>query len=241
MRNKSFKFKQFAVYHDKCAMKVGTDGVLLGAWSGVDNAINVLDVGTGTALISLMLAQRNRSVSITAIEIDKQATEQAIENVENSIFSDNINVIHTSFQDFAENHTDEKYDLIVSNPPFFVNSLQSPNNSRSYARHADSLTLKELLSLSSKVISTQGRLCFIYPYNEIADIKSVIMNEGWCIERQTNVYTKPESTLPKRQMYQLVMNSNINNAISENLIIEVERHQYSEEYIALTKDFYLRM
>lgn len=241
MKNSSFRFKQFTVYHDKCAMKVGTDGVLLGAWTNAGtSAIRILDVGTGTGLIALMLAQKNNCADITAIEIDDKASMQAKDNVSLSPFSDKIDVVATSFQEFVKN-TSTKFDLIVSNPPFFVNSLLPPNHSRSHARHADTLSLQELLHCCHNIIKPQGSISFIYPYEEILDIDQLIIDEGWHIKRQTDVYSKPDSALPKRLLLELTNTKPIEEPIKNKLVIEIDRHQYSHEYIALTKDFYLKM
>lgn len=240
MKNKSFKFKQFEVFHDKCAMKVGTDGVLLGAWAQVDNCESILDVGTGTGLISLMLSQRNNAAYITAIEIDELASVQATENVKRSSFADKINVQHTSYQNFAHNNS-FKYDAIVSNPPFFINSLQPVNMSRSNARHTDSLSLSDLLSLSKLVLNDNGHLSFIYPSDEILDIEEFITAQGWHIHRRTEVYSKSDSDKPKRVLFELGLTASDDELIQDSLVIEIDRHVYSEEYVNLTKSFYLKM
>ncbi|MDR1381793.1 MAG: methyltransferase, partial [Tannerella sp.] len=126
-----FQFRQFSVRHDRCAMKVGTDGVLLGAWVSVgDGTLSVLDIGTGTGLIAMMIAQRNAAAAVDAIDIDREACEQASENIENSPFKGRISVIHQSFPEYA---TAKKYGLIVSNPPFFARSLKSPDGKRNMA------------------------------------------------------------------------------------------------------------
>ena len=154
MSNPFFQFKQFTIRHDKCAMKVGTDGVLLGAWAGTESCSRILDVGTGTGLIALMLAQRSKAV-VDAIDIDADACLQAQENAESSLFAGRINVFHSDLADFAQAST-HLYGLIVSNPPYFVDSLKCPNLQRNTARHTDTLTLEDLLQYSRKVGTRQN-------------------------------------------------------------------------------------
>lgn len=136
MPKSSFKFKQFTIFHDKCAMKVGTDGVLLGAWAPADKAKRILDVGTGTGLIALQLAQRNPHARITAIEIDAAAAGQATENVSHSPWADRVEVICHDFRDYQP---ENRFDLIVSNPPYFIDALKCPDEQRCTARHAGNL------------------------------------------------------------------------------------------------------
>lgn len=233
--NPYFEFQHFTIYHDKCAMKVGTDGVLLGAWADVANATSALDIGTGTGLIALMLAQRNRLMTIDAIDIDIEATVQATENIERTYFSSQIKVSHTSLQNLI---TDKKYDLIVSNPPFFVDSLESPDIQRTLARHTKSLSAIELIDSASRLISNVGRLCLIYPFEYKDDLLRVGKEYNLYTTRITNVYPTLKSN-PKRILIEL---SKIQKTISENdLIIEYERHQYSPEFSQLVKEFYLKL
>ncbi len=240
MGNKSFRFKQFEVFHDRCAMKVGTDGVLLGAWSEISDQSQILDIGTGTGLISLMLSQRAPNANIVAIEIDLDAAEQATENVSNSPFHKNIEVLNISFQQFASS-TKCIFDAIVCNPPFFVNSLHSPINSRTNARHADSLSLSDILFHSKQIISKHGKLFFIYPFEELANIDDIITQNGWYIYRQTNVYSKIEAQKPIRVLYELGDKMPTSGMIIDSLVIEKERHIYTSQYIELTKEYYLNM
>ncbi|MDO5664063.1 MAG: methyltransferase [Bacteroidia bacterium] len=236
MANKFFKFKQFTVFHDKCAMKVGTDGVLLGAWTNIDNCQSILDVGTGSGLIALMAAQRNNFAKITAIEIDTDAAVQARENVENSPFKDRITIFSTSFQDFASSYA-EKFDLIVSNPPFFANSLPSADLKRTDARHTGSLTLNELFELSKRLLNNTGVLSLIYPFSERENIISVAEKEKLYLSRETVVYPTVSSS-SKRILLEFSVNKPENIFINQ-LVIETNRHIYSPEFGELTKDFYL--
>ncbi|MFM2293328.1 MAG: hypothetical protein RIS29_3141, partial [Bacteroidota bacterium] len=154
MANPFFRFKQFTVFHDRCAMKVGIDGVLLGCWTNVADTSMVLDIGTGTGLIALMIAQRT-DAHIDAIDIDEGAFEQAMINVQASPWSSRLNVVLSSLQDFV---SDKKYDLIVSNPPYFINSLKNPDEQRTTARHTDSLTHEELIDQCIPKLTEGGRI-----------------------------------------------------------------------------------
>lgn len=234
MPNPYFKFKQFTIHHDRCAMKVGTDGVLLGAWTNVQNIKSVLDVGTGSGLIALMLAQRNKDMLINAIDIDSDAVEQARENAMKSPFSSQIRCFNTSLQNYAQN-CNRKYDLIVSNPPYFEQSLKSPEANRSMARHTDNLSVDELIRLSSELLSPDGRLSVIYPF----EYKDYLLEQDYLFAtRVTNVYPVPGS-LPKRVLAEL---SKQKTSLTENdLLIEKQRHVYSDEFISLAKDYYLKL
>ncbi|MFV0535971.1 MAG: tRNA1(Val) (adenine(37)-N6)-methyltransferase [Dysgonomonas sp.] len=234
MPNPYFKFKQFIIYHDRCAMKVGTDGVLLGAWTNAQNIKNTLDVGTGSGLIALMLAQQNRDMHIDAIDIDNNAVEQAKENVMRSPFSTRIKCFNGSLQEYALS-CGQRYDLIVSNPPYFEQSLKPPKENRSIARHTDSLPIDDLVKLSSELLSHNGRLSIIYPF----EYKNFLLEQdSLFVTRVTNVYPVPDS-LPKRVLVEL---SKQKSSLEENdLLIEKERHVYSEEFISLAKDYYLKL
>lgn len=241
MRNKSFRFKQFEVFHDKCAMKVGTDGVLLGAWARVDNCKTILDVGSGTGLIALMLAQRNSVTDIMAIEIDEVASIQASENIARSPFANRVEVRHISFLDFADTAS-VKFDAIVTNPPYFINSLLPDNMSRSSARHTNSLSLTDLLSLSSGLLSKGGRLSFIYPYDEISDIERFVVDSNWYVYRRMDVFSTPSAEVPKRLLFEVGLDMpDAGVAEYDSMVIEVDRHVYSDKYVELTREFYLKM
>lgn len=218
-------------------MKVGTDGVLLGIWTDTENAHSALDIGTGSGLIALMLAQRNSRLSIHAIDIDIDAIKQTKENILRSPFSAQITSEQISLDEFAKN-TDIKYDLIVSNPPFFDKSLKSPNRQRTLARHTDSLPIEELIKKASKLLSDNGRLSIIYPYDYKENLISLAKENNLFISRITNVYPTPNSS-PKRILIELANNKA--DLEEDNLIIEKERHIYSNEFSALAKDFYLKL
>ncbi|NDV68906.1 tRNA1(Val) (adenine(37)-N6)-methyltransferase [Dysgonomonas sp. 25] len=240
MPNDYFQFKQFTVRHGRCAMKVGTDGVLLGAWASAADAKKILDIGTGSGLIALMLAQRNPQASVTAIDIDADAILQADENFEASPFAGRIACKHIPLADYATN-TAERFDLIVSNPPFFIDSLKSPDNQRSLARHTDSLPMEELIGLSSRLLTDKGRIALIYPYEQKERMIAAAERNNLSVSRITTVYPIPGST-PKRVLMELDKTTTLlhNNVLNNNLIIEGQRHVYSGDFVHLIKDFYLR-
>ena len=238
MPNDFFRFKQFTIFHDRCAMKVGTDGVLLGAWAEVDGCNTVLDVGTGSGLIALMMAQRNSFAEIRAIEIDENAALQAKENAEKSPFAQRVEVLLTSFQDFATSET-RKFDLIVSNPPFFVQSLQSPDRKRTFARHADSLSASELFSSAKKLLTQHGKLAVIYPFSEAENVKQIARNESLYLSRETVVFPTPEGN-PKRVLLEFCA-AEPQSVLQNELVIEQQRHVYSDDFIRMVKDFYLHL
>ena len=245
MSKKSFKFKQFEVYHDKTAMKVGTDGVLLGAWVDLTDAVRVLDVGTGTGLIALMVAQRRRNVEVNAIEIDDEAVIQARENVVRSPFECQIKIEKISFQHFVE-CCNQKFDVVVSNPPFFIDALHSHDIARTTARHNKALSIYDLLELSNLLLNQKGRLAMIYPANDMEYILKVIEENGWKLLRKTDVYTTVNSNSPKRVLLEMCYNVETDEVIGDEwvenrLYIEKLRHQYTDEYVELTRDFYLKM
>ncbi len=233
--NPYFQFKQFIIYQDKCAMKVNTDGVLLGAWTDNFDAQHILDIGTGTGLIALMLAQRSNA-SIDAIEIDEEAATQASQNCVNSIWKDRISVHCCSFQEFTEKNS-PKYDLIVSNPPYFIQSLKSPKQNKNTARHTDSLSFEELIAGSKKLLLPNGKLSVILPFDSGETFINLAKEKDFHLARKTIVCSK-ENLPPKR----ILLTFSLENAdcLIDKLIIETEqRHQYSEEFKKLTEEFYL--
>ena len=236
MSNNFFRFKQFTVFQDCCAMKVGTDGVLLGAWAEAYKRNNVLDVGTGTGLIALMIAQRNTSAIIDAIDIDEGCVMQAKNNVFESPFSNRIDVQKSSFQDFAA-RSYNKYDLIVSNPPYFHNSLKSPNLHRNYARHTDSLSFYEIISDGVSLLTESGSISLILPYEFKTSVLMHAKTVGLFAKRITNVFPLPHKPA-KRFLIEFGMSDT--ECVEDNLIVELSRHKYTDEYNALTNEFYLQ-
>lgn len=235
MANSWFRFKQFTVEQNKTAMKVGTDGVLLGAWTTVDGTRRILDVGTGTGLIALMLAQRNSKARIVAIDIDNAAVEQATENFINSPWKERLNASLVDFKDFPLEG--ETFDLIVSNPPFFKESLKPALKSRALARHDHLLSHEVLIDKSAELLTDDGRLCVILPYVEGSVFIALAAKKGLFCSRKTNVFPKPDSEI-KRLLLEF---SRIKSEfVEERLVIEDKgRHGYSKEYLSLTGDYYL--
>lgn len=236
MANSWFQFKQFKVEQGKTAMKVGTDGVLLGAWTSVCDAASILDVGTGTGLIALMLAQRTTSAHIMAIDIDANAVEQATENSAQSPWSNRIEVATADFNHFRVGES-EQFDLIVSNPPYFKQSLKPPTKSRSLARHDHTLSHEVLIENSIRLLKERGRLSVILPYVEGSVFIALAAAKGLFCARKTNVFATPNAEV-KRLLLEF---SKAKVKMEEdNLVIEEGgRHAYSKEYLELTREFYL--
>lgn len=227
-----FKFKQFSIDQTNSPFKVGTDGVLAGALCPVNAPKNILDIGTGTGLIALMLAQRCNA-TIDAIEIDYNAFHQAKMNFKNSKWSDRITLSHCALQDF---NPDKKYAVIISNPPYFQSSLKSDVESKNKARHTDSLTPTELVRMSSDLLSSTGKLCLIYPVEEGEKTIALAKEHGMYCTRIVNI--KPTPDKKTKRLFLEFEFSDI-PTIREELIIEQNgRHQYSKAYKKLTEKFY---
>ncbi len=237
MPNQWFRFKQFTVWQDKTAMKVGTDGVLLGAWTNCEGAKTALDIGTGTGLISLMLAQRYPSLSILSIDVDMKSVYQAEENFNKSPWSNRLTAQHISLQDFVDSN-DKKYDVIVSNPPYFENSLRASTNQRSLARHTISLNYNDLIESSARLLDTGGRLSVILPYpSNDKFIELAQMKQFFCIRR---LFVKPKKSMGVIRVL-LELGFNKEPITEDTLVIEnTERHDYTNAYKELTKGFYLK-
>ncbi|MBN1113628.1 MAG: methyltransferase [Bacteroidales bacterium] len=228
-----FRFKKFTINQDNCAMKVGTDGVLLGAWVNTNQTNQILDIGTGTGLISLMIAQRSNA-KIDAIDIDYDAYNCACQNVEQSEWKERIKVFNKSLQDFS---TDYKYDLIVSNPPFFENSLKASCNKRTLARHTDSLPFNDFVNICINLLSENGRLAVILPVLQGESLIEKCQKQGLFLTRRTNIKPTPEKESKRILLEFGFIKADIENS---TLVIESNgRHQYSEQYKSLTKDYYL--
>lgn len=235
MPNPYFRFKKFTVFHDRCAMKVGTDGVLLGAWANITNTQQILDIGTGTGLIALMLAQRSPA-QIDAVEIDLDACNQARENINNSLWSNRIQLYHNSIQDYAINCS-KRYDLLISNPPFFTNVSKAAIKARNLARHTDSLEQIEILQIAEKLLCEDGRLAIIYPTEQAETFPEKAETFGFYCQRKLYVKSTLESPI-KRILLELGK-SQVKYQ-ETTLIIEIARHTYSAEFVDLIKEFYLK-
>jgi tRNA1Val (adenine37-N6)-methyltransferase len=234
-----FNFKEFSIEQDRCAMKIGTDGVLLGAWAPIgNNPFGILDIGTGTGIIALMLSQRSNAQQIDALEIDEDAYEQAVDNFENSPWSDRLFCFHAGLDEFVEEPEDE-YDLIVSNPPFYTDDYKSNNEQRDLARFADAMPFEDLVEAADLLLSENGILAVIIPYKEEDNFITLAKEYELYPTKITRVKGTPATEI-KRSL--LAFNRNENTPIlTDELIVETARHVYTTEYIELTKDFYLKM
>ena len=234
-----FQFKQFSIEQDRCAMKIGTDGVLLGAWTPIENnPYNILDIGTGTGIIALMLAQRSATQQIDALEIDEEAYEQATDNFENSPWNDRLFCFHAGLDEFVE-EPEEEYDLIISNPPFYSEDYKSNDDKRDLARFQDAMPFEELIEAADLLLSENGIFSVIIPFKEEENfIATAKENELYPI-KITRVKGTP-STGTKRSLLAFCRNKNT-ITIEDELIIEIERHSYTPQYKELTKDFYLKI
>ena len=246
----NFRFKQFTIWHDRCAMKVGTDGVLLGAWCPISNyqlsiinyqlstPFRVLDIGTGSGLIALMLAQRCPEAHIDAIDIDQAAVEQAKENVQISNFKSQISNFVSRLQDWKP---ETKYDIIVSNPPYFRNSLKNPDKGRELARHTDTLSYDDLFRHSARLLNEHGQLALILPAEAENDVRETAERYSLFITRITRVYSKPSK--PAIRVLMSFQKSSIFNLqssiIEDTLVLENETGGRSAAYQQLCQEFYL--
>jgi tRNA1Val (adenine37-N6)-methyltransferase len=234
-----FQFKQFAVNQDQCAMKIGTDGVLLGTWAPIDTRPNsILDIGTGTGIIALMLAQRCDAQQIDALEIDENAYEQAVDNFESSPWSDRLFCFHAGLDEFVEEPEDE-YDLIVSNPPFYTEDYFSNNEQRDLARFADAMPFEDLIEAADLLLSENGIFSVIIPFKEEASFIALAEKYELYPIKITRVKGTPTTEI-KRSLLAF-RRFELPVLLANELIIETARHQYTPEYMELTKDFYLKM
>ncbi|MFY7757866.1 MAG: tRNA1(Val) (adenine(37)-N6)-methyltransferase [Flavobacterium stagni] len=233
-----FLFKQFTIEQDRCAMKVGTDGVLLGAWCPLEHQpYSVLDIGTGTGLIALMVAQRCFAEQIEALEIDGDAFEQAVENFENSPWNDRLFCFHASLDDFMDDLQDEEYDLIVSNPPFYSETVSSGNEQRDQARQNASLPFEDLCEAAGILLSEDGVLAVIIPHKEEENFIALAAENDLFPFKITRVQGTPESEI-KRSL--LAFSRQPEEPQIDSLIIETTRHNYTEAYRTLTQEFYIK-
>ncbi|MEL1242426.1 tRNA1(Val) (adenine(37)-N6)-methyltransferase [Flavobacterium flavipallidum] len=234
-----FSFKKFSIEQDRCAMKIGTDGVLLGAWTPIENnPFSVLDIGAGTGIIALMLAQRSNAEQIDALEIDEDAYEQATENFENSPWNDRLFCFHAGLDEFIEEPEDE-YDLIVSNPPFYSEDYKSNSEQRDLARFQDAMPFEKLIEAAALLLSENGIFSVIIPFKEEENFLALANQFELHPIKITRVKGTPTTEI-KRSLLAFSRNEIPNFPIDE-LIIEIARHQYTPEYIELTKDFYLKL
>jgi tRNA1Val (adenine37-N6)-methyltransferase len=235
MANNYFNFKQFTIYHDKCAFKVGTDGVLLGAYANISSAEKILDIGTGTGLIALMLAQRSNAM-ITAIEPDSESFVQACSNIEGCKWNDRIKAENVLLQNFFPGN--QKFDLIVTNPPYFTNSLKNPDPGKAAARHNFQLGNEDLLQGVSRLLSEDGKFQIILPYPEA----NVFIAEAQAYGFYCNDILKIKP-IPSGEIRRMIMTFTRRRQKLTEKFLTIEhgkRHEFTEEYINLTKEFYLK-
>ena len=217
-------------------MRVSTDAVLLGAWVSPAGTKSILDIGTGTGVIALMLAQKSDAL-ITAIDIDKDSTEQAARNVKESIFAGQVQVKHCSLQQLALN-TENKFHLIVTNPPYFIDSLKNPKDNRTIARHTDTLSFDDLIACVKKLLDEKGKFCLILPKKEAQLFREKAEAKGLYLSKLLRIRTRMEKDSEKRHLMQFEFKQ---SEFSEaTLVIEADSHRnYTQEYKNLTKDYYI--
>ena len=236
MSNDYFQFRQFVVHQQRCAMKVGTDGTLLGAWAAAPSGqCRILDIGTGTGLIALMMAQRYPEAEVTGIDIDEDAVAQADENVRLSPFSERVRIYRQDIVNFTDIIG---FDAIVSNPPYFVDSLACPDDQRTIARHAVSLTYEQLIHQVYRLLKDEGRFSVVVPSDCRAKIEAAACLEGFFTTRVCLIKTTPRKQ-PKRQLIEFQKHPVSELDISEG-VIEVSPNVRSEWYQQLTKEFYIK-
>lgn len=238
LRRDGFTFKQFVVAHDRCAMKVGTDGILLGAWAPVARVSRILDIGTGSGLLALMLAQRtDNTVTIDAVEIDSEAATQARENVEVSPWHARIQVHSADIQSWLGQQT-QRYQLIVSNPPYYSPGVECATPQREQARYTSSLEHSALLACAASSITEEGFFCVVLPESIGAVFTRQALDMGWHLSLRTDIADN-EARLPHRVL--LAFSPRAGECFSDRLVIRGATQRYSEAYTALTRPFYLFM
>jgi len=220
-------------------MKIGTDGVLLGAWAPIDNnPFSILDIGTGTGIIALILAQRSGATQIDSLEIDEDAYEQATDNFENSSWNDRLFCFHAALDEFIEEPEDE-YDLIISNPPFYTEDYKSENEQRDLARFSDAMPFEDLIEAADLLLSENGIFAVIIPFKEEERFIDLCAEVELFPIKATRVKGSP--TTPIVRSLLAFKRYELSVLEADELIIEINRHEYTDEYIELTKDFYLKM
>ena len=229
-----FRFKHFTIEDAHTAMKIGTDGVLLGAWADISSDSYILDIGTGTGLIAIMSAQRNPEARIVAVDIVEDAVKEAQENVANTMWSNRIDVVCSDVKLFD---CGDKFDHIVSNPPFFTEAMQSPNEARRTARHATTLTYEDIITVAERLLCPGGRLSVVLPTECAMMFRRVAFERLW-LRRLTDVVTV-EGAEPKRTLMEFQLCEKPVMPCCDSIAIQQRDGSYTEQYRTLTRDFYL--
>lgn len=233
-----FQLKQFSVYQDQSAMKIGTDAILLGAWTCLEHNPNtILDIGAGTGILALMMAQRSQSQLIDAIEIEPKSYEQCVTNFEESPWCDRLFCYHASLEEFTNDVVDS-YDLIICNPPFYSEDFKTANSQRDLARFQDAMPFAYLLDCVSKLLSKNGAFSVIIPFKEEALFITIASKCNLFPNKILHVKGNPTSQIKRSLIH---FSFQVRQVEETTLIIETSRHQYTPDYIELTKDFYLKM
>lgn len=237
----TFRFKQFTVQQDKCAMKIGTDGVLLGAWADTLQASSILDIGTGTGILALMSAQRNAKALIHALEIDRAAFEQASSNIENSPWKNRLRILHQSIQDYSQKPLIPLFESIISNPPYFKieSGTLIKDAARRQARSTDTLTFDTLLDSVFSLLHPKGNFSVILPIDEGKEFMQLALQKKFYIKRCTEVIPR-EGKMSNRLLLELVLYDTLTE--KKSLIIrtvEKGNHHYTTAFRQLHKDFLL--
>ena len=230
---KPFKFKEFTIHQNNAAMKIGTDGILLGAWADLSDKKKGIDIGSGTGVISIMLCQRNEILEIDSVEVSERAVVDAKKNIKNCKWNERINLIHKDLKLFS---TENKYDLIISNPPYFKKSLKPKDLDRLKARHEESLNYKDVLNFSEKHLLKKGTINLILPIDQKQEVIEYAGKFGLYINKECIVFPKPNKN-PHRLLIELSKTKK--TLESQSLIIENDgRHNYTDNYKKLTREFY---
>ncbi|EPL9570253.1 tRNA(1)(Val) (adenine(37)-N(6))-methyltransferase TrmN [Providencia rettgeri] len=235
-RKGGFTFKQFFVAHDQCAMKVGTDGVLLGAWVPVDDVQSALDIGSGSGLVALMLAQRHQNAHIDAVELDVQAAHQAEANFAESPWAKRLKIINQDIIHYSQ-HSLTQYDLIVSNPPYFEPAVACRDEQRDQARYTGALTHDVLLKCAQCCLKKNGLFCLVLPYEVGEKVQAMAEESGWFTAFRVNVSDKPATSFHRMLLGLRLVNS---HAQVSNLALKEQHGEYTEDFRALIQPFYLK-
>ncbi|MFM9052366.1 MAG: tRNA1(Val) (adenine(37)-N6)-methyltransferase [Bacteroidota bacterium] len=236
MSENTFRFRQFTVHQEKCAMKVGTDAVLLGSWVKPGPSMRVLDIGTGTGIIALMIAQKSIA-DIDAIDIDEGAYAQAKENFRISPWFERLDIRQISLQEYVE-VCDKKYDLIISNPPYFHHASKPQEEARTTARHSDALSFSDLIKGVKNLLSVEGKFCVVLPFKEGMEFMDLAQSSGLFCHRLARVKTVADK--PEKRLL-MEFNRHFGLLTEEEIVIQEDDHQFSRQYVELTKEYYIQL